>query len=245
MHVYGLIPSRLESSRLPEKALLDIHGYPMIVHVAKRSALSKKLTSVVVCTDSEKIAAVCHQHNIKTYMTGNHINGTDRIAEAYSRLDTTLSDIVIDIQGDEPLVDPGHIDAVVDKTITSNMDIVIPYQEIDEKSDNISKPKMVISENRVLYLSRAKVPYPFRTNTPTLLKTQLCIIGFKPTALLTYAAYKNKPSYLEAIEGIELIRALEAGLNIETFKLSGESLSVDTLDDYYKILKIARRVEYD
>lgn len=244
MQIYGLIPSRLASTRLPEKALLDIHGYPMVVHVAKRSMKSKKLTTVVVCTDSDKIARVCSQYNIPTCMTSSDcLNGTDRIAEAAQYLKISNDDLVVDIQGDEPLISVVHIDSVIDKITQSNMDIVVPYQEL--RKDSINKPKMVVSDNRVLYMSRAKVPYPFRSNNDQVLKSQLCIIGFKVPALLKYASFKNKPSYLEEVEGIELIRALELGLQIETFKLPGESLAVDTLEDYYKILKIAERVDYD
>ena len=243
MQIYGLIPSRLKSTRLPEKALLDIHGYPMVVHVAKRSQESKKLDRVVVCTDSHQIADVCHRYNIQTCMTSEeHVNGTDRIAEAFQILGGKDDDIIIDIQGDEPLVEAECIDGVIEKTIVSEMDIVIPYQNITV--DSLTKPKIVESGNKIIYMSRAQIPYPFRLENE-MLKSQLCIIGFKAKALMTYYNATNKPSYLETIEGIELIRALELGLRLETFYQDGESLSVDVHDDYLKILELSKGNIYD
>ena len=117
--ILGLIPSRLGSTRLTKKALLDIDGLPMVVHTAKRAQLSKKLTRVIVCTDSNLIGKECGKHNIEWFITSKrHINGTERIAEVANKI---KSDLVVDIQGDEPFIDPNHIDQLIDFHLKINI----------------------------------------------------------------------------------------------------------------------------
>ena len=111
MRVVGVIPSRLKSTRLPNKALLMIDSLPLIVHTMKRAKLAKSLDEVYVCTDSEEIADVVHSHGGKSIITkSEHTNGTERIAEAAESL---KADLFVNIQGDEPLVDPNHIECVI------------------------------------------------------------------------------------------------------------------------------------
>ena len=111
MRVIGLIPSRFGSTRLPGKALLMIDGLPLVVHTMKRAQLAESLDEVYVCTDSEKIADVVVKHGGKYIITrADHINGTERIAEAAENLE---ADFFVDVQGDEPLLDPRLIDAVL------------------------------------------------------------------------------------------------------------------------------------
>ena len=107
MRVIGLIPSRFGSTRLPGKALLMIDGLPLVVHTMKRAQLAESLDEVYVCTDSEKIADVVVKHGGKYIITRtDHINGTERIAEAAENL---KADFFVDVQGDEPLLNPNHI----------------------------------------------------------------------------------------------------------------------------------------
>ena len=111
MKVIGIIPARLKSSRLPNKALIDIDGLPMVVHVLKRSKFSKVLDDVLVATDSKQIYEVVEENGGKAVMTSElHKTGTDRIAEVAKNISV---DIVVNIQGDEPLLEPSHIDKVV------------------------------------------------------------------------------------------------------------------------------------
>lgn len=111
MKVVGMIPARLESRRLPEKALVNIMGLPMVIHTCKRAQMAKTLDDVFLATDSKKIRDVAESYDIKVIMTGSHHQtGSDRIAEAVKYVE---SDIVVNVQGDEPLVDPDHIDLIV------------------------------------------------------------------------------------------------------------------------------------
>ncbi len=120
MKIIGMVPARLESSRLPEKALVDIMELPMVVHTCKRAAMAKQLDEVFLATDNEKIKEVAESNGIKVIMTRkDHTCGSDRIAEAVQNIPC---DIVINIQGDEPLVYPEHIDDIV-KTIKENTSV--------------------------------------------------------------------------------------------------------------------------
>ncbi len=228
----GLIPVRLNSSRLFRKALLEIDNIPMVIHTYKRSLLSKKLSDLYICTDSREIIKIAKKYKCKFILTGSNKTGTDRISEA-AQIIKKQYDLYIDIQGDEPLVDPKHIDRVIEWH-TKNMmfDIVVPSL----KSKNIETPhivKIVKSKKKVLYLSRSLVPYPFKKNN-TYLK-HLSVISFRPESLKKFKKLPQSP--LEKIEGIELLRALENNMSIGTFNLKGSSFSVDTKDDFLKAVK--------
>ena len=230
--ILGLIPTRLGSKRLPAKALLPINNFPLIVHVYKRALLSKQLDDVVVCCDDQKIFKVVKSYGGKVILTSKrHLNGTERIAEAYKILKKKY-DLIIDIQGDEPLVNPLQIDQVIKFHIkNSKTDIILPSIKI--KSTNNENIIKVIKDKKknVLYLSRSTIPFGFRKKN---LYTQkhLSIISFKPNALIQFA--KSKPTNLEKIEGVELLRALEIGLKIKSPELSGDSFSVDVKEDYFR-----------
>ena len=230
--ILGLIPTRLGSARLPAKALLPINNLPLIVHVYKRAKLSRKLHDVIVCCDDQKIFKVVKNYGGKAILTSKrHLNGTERIAEAYKILKKRY-DLIIDIQGDEPLINPFQIDQVIKFHIkNSKADIILPSLKI--KSTNNENIVKVIKDKKknVLYLSRSTIPYGFRKKN---LYTQkhLSIISFKPNALFQFA--KSKPTKLEKIEGIELLRALEIGLKIKSPELDGDSFSIDVKEDYLR-----------
>ena len=119
--ILGLIPTRLGSKRLPAKALLPINNFPLIIHVYKRALLSKQLDDVVVCCDDQKIFKVVKSYGGKVILTSKrHLNGTERIAEAYKILKKKY-DLIIDIQGDEPLINPLQIDQVIKFHIKNNI----------------------------------------------------------------------------------------------------------------------------
>jgi 3-deoxy-manno-octulosonate cytidylyltransferase (CMP-KDO synthetase) len=235
MNIIGLIPVRLESSRLPNKAILEISGIPMILHVVKRAKLSKILDRVVVCTDSHKICDLCVENKIEVVLTKNvHTNGTERIAEAADILGLDQDTIVVDIQGDEPLLKPYMIDNVADYLIKNNQfDIIVPFIKIFEEESH-SRVKLVTSNDNVVYMSRRNLPYPFSKDA--VYKKHLSIIAFKMDALSKFAS--SEPTPLEEIEGIELLRAIEIGLKVGTFEEYGETLSVDTSEDYERVQRL-------
>jgi|TARA_B100000787_G_C16161529_1_gene281624 3-deoxy-manno-octulosonate cytidylyltransferase (CMP-KDO synthetase) len=242
MKVIGLIPTRLNSTRLPNKSLLPINGIPMIIHTYKRSMLAKKLDDLIVCCDDKKIISLAKKYNVKAVLTSkHHTNGTERIAEVCSKLKNKY-DIILDIQGDEPLISPYHIDQVIDYHIKHlEADIVLPSLKIKPiNSTNIVKIVKDKFEN-VLYLSRAKIPFEFKSNIKFLYK-HLSIISFKKDALIKYSSYKK--TYLEKIEDVELLRALEIGLKIKSVNLKGDSFSVDVLEDYKKATKYMKKDKF-
>lgn len=226
-----LIPSRLDSSRLPGKALLEIGGIPMIVRVMTQASMCANVEDVYVCTDSVEIADVIRRHDGKVVMTSsNHMNGTTRIAEAKSSL--PHYDFYIDVQGDEPFINPEHISAVIGCYESSEADIILPLLPFTESSpSNVKVVKDLCG--RVLYMSRAEIPFQY--GAKSLFNKHLSIIGFNPDALDSYANFPASP--LELIEGIELLRALEHGMHIQTIELSGDSFSIDTAQDYNRAQK--------
>lgn len=230
MKIYGLIPARLNSSRLPGKALIKIHGLPMIIHVALRSKLATGLDKVIVCTDSPQIAEVCDSYDVNVCLTSSyHVNGTERIAQASKFLGLSKEDVVIDIQGDEPLVEPSTIDKVIHETIKCRDrggDIFLPHlNKCSPENKNIVK--VVESNGRVIYLSRLDIPFSFSDTTS--LKKHLSIVGFTYEALIKFS--NLRVGKLEKIEGVELLRALENDMKIYTDTFDGDSISVDVKND--------------
>ena len=238
--IVGLIPSRLDSKRLKKKPLLEINDLPIIVHTFKRANLSKKLDKLIVCTDSKLIQNIVRKHGGNALLTSKkHKNGTERINEISKKIKASL---IIDIQGDEPLLDPKHIDRVIEfHQRNHHFDIVLPtlkFKNPDQK--NIVK---VVSDklNRVLYLSRSTIPYSFKKK-PQFYNKHLSIISFKPEALKKYCIYKE--SYLEKIEGVELLRALENNLSIGTFSIKSNTFSIDIKEDYLKAIQAFKKDKY-
>ena len=160
-----------------------------------------------------------------------HKNGTERIAEAY-KIFKKKYDLIIDIQGDEPLIDPIQINKVIDFHLKNpKTDIVVPSLKIGQ-TENQNIVKIVKDKNKnVLYFSRSTIPFNFENKKYSLFK-HLSIISFKPAALKKYV--QSKQTYLEKIEGIELLRALEIGLNIKSPDFVGDSFSIDVKKDYAK-----------
>jgi 3-deoxy-manno-octulosonate cytidylyltransferase (CMP-KDO synthetase) len=233
-NIIGLIPSRLNSKRLSKKPLLLIDGLPMIVHTAKRAMMSKSLKKVIVCTDSDLIIKICKLHGIESMITSKrHLNGTERIAEVSKKI---KSDLVIDIQGDEPFIDPRHIDKLVEfHKKNRQFEIVVPSMKFADP-DNKNIVKVVSNcDNQIIYLSRQSLPFFFNSRAPHYYK-HLSIISFLPDALKNFGQLKR--GKLEKIEGIELLRALENNIKLGTLKLNGSSFAIDVKDDYLRALSL-------
>ena len=232
--VIAILPARLESSRLPRKALKDICGLPMIVHVFKRCLLSKKLDEVYVATDSFEIKEVVEKYGGKVIMTSSkHETGTDRIAEAALELD---AEIIVNIQGDEALVNPKYIDRVTNELIENpDINVGILVNSFSKK-DSPSDIKVVLNKNNdVMYLSRSDIPSGSRLNNPPMLKAYH-IVPFRKKFLLEYAQMDR--GSLEKIEFNEYIRILENGERIRAVYVESDAVSVDTPEDLQYVRKV-------
>lgn len=227
-----IIPSRLDSKRLPDKALAEICGVQMIVHVARRSMLSRAKT-VTVATCDHRIHWVCKANEIKTINTSeDHVCGTDRLNEACEHLGFDDQSIIVNVQGDEPFVEPQWINEVavfMEKNVDHSS--CIPWQYLNEYNDK-NRVKVTTSNDRIIGMSRHDIPYEHGAEMG--LKKHLSVLGFRRSTLSDFSI--NGPTQLEKVEGIEMMRLLEMGKTIGTFRMNGSSLSVDTPDD----LKVAR-----
>jgi len=233
--IIGLIPCRLNSTRLKQKALLFIDGLPLIIHTLKRVQLCKDLDDVIVCTDSKIIQRLVRKHGGKCVITKKkHNTGTDRIAEVSKKI---RYDIAIDIQGDFPFVDPNNISKLVKFHKKNNFDIVVPHSpmyEDDAKSKDIVK--LVVDENnKIVYFSRSQVPFAFKKKPNFYLK-HMSIISFSKKSLEKFSSLK--PGKIELIEGIELMRAIENNFNLGSFLIKKDIFSVDVKTDYLKSITL-------
>tara|TARA_X000000950_G_scaffold288823_1_gene407654 strand:+ start:3489 stop:4223 length:735 start_codon:yes stop_codon:yes gene_type:complete len=237
--IIGLIPSRLESRRLKNKPLLILDKIPLIIHTYKRALLSKKLDEVFVCTDNEKIIQVLKKYNCKYIKTKkNFTNGTDRIASVVSKFKNIR--LFIDIQGDEPLINPHDIDKLIDFHTSNNQyDIVVPCLKTKKtKSKNIVK--IIKSKNNIIYMTRLDAPCDFVKKTSYY--KHLSVISFKPDALKKFPKLKNKE--IESIESIELMRAIENFFKLGTFVSKSDSFSIDIKSDYFKAKKQIKKDKF-
>lgn len=238
--ILGLIPSRLNSRRLEKKALINIDGLPIIVHTFKRAMMSKKIDKIIVCTDSQQIKKTVEDHGGEAIITSSsHLNGTERISEVAKKIKAKL---VIDIQGDEPLVNPNELDELVKFHLgNKKFDIVLPSMVFKNNLNNPNIVKIVKSKNnRVLYFSRGQIPFPYNSSQKNILYFKhLSIISFKPKKLLEFK--KLKLTSLEKIEGIELLRALENDFLIGTFETKKQSYAVDDLKSLEIVLKLMKK----
>ena len=225
--VVGMIPARLESSRLPGKVLIDIEGIPMVVHTCKRSMLAKSLDEVYLVTDNEKIESIGLNYGIKVIMTGrNHKTGSDRIAAACSDVEC---DIVVNIQGDEPLVNPEHIDKIVEPLIKDpNLDIAVGVTTYKRKNKHSDIKAVMDLEGNIMYCSREDIPSCARARVDKLLKMTF-IVPFRKSFLIKYTNWEPTP--LEMIEFNEYLRVLEHGIKLKAVEVDNAQISVDTPED--------------
>lgn len=231
---YGvIIPARFKSTRLPGKPLVDLCGKPMIQHVWEQCCKAVGRNKVYIATDDIDIARVVERLGAKVIMTSeNCLTGTDRIAEANEILDL---DFVINVQGDEPLINPNHIKAVIELYIETE-EIVNAMCKITTEKEfkSFNVPKVVCDENsKLLYMSRAAVPIS-KSGGFVFGYKQVCIYAFSREHL-SFFMMKKKKSKLEEVEDIEILRFLEAGYLIRMLEVDSGSIAVDTLEDVSRV----------
>ncbi|WP_154103890.1 3-deoxy-manno-octulosonate cytidylyltransferase [Eikenella corrodens] len=236
-----IIPARLASSRLPEKALVDIAGKPMVVRVAERAKLSEA-QRIVVATDHTAIAAACSEYGIEAVLTGKqHTSGTARLAEAALLLGMADSDIAVNVQGDEPLIDPALINRTAELLGSSSAQMATAAHPIADVAEflNPNCVKVVLDQRRnALYFSRAPIAWP----RDAFAETQAVLPeGFAPLRHIGLYAYRVgflhqyvglPPSPLESIESLEQLRVLWHGGKIAvTVCDNAPAAGVDTAED--------------
>ena len=240
-----IIPARLASSRLPEKALVDIAGKPMVVRVAERAKLSEA-QRIVVATDHTAIAAACSEYGIEAVLTGKqHTSGTARLAEAALLLGMADSDIAVNVQGDEPLIDPALINRTAELLGSSSAQMATAAHPIADEAEflNPNCVKVVLDQRRnALYFSRAPIAWP----RDAFAETQAVLPeGFAPLRHIGLYAYRVgflhqyvglPPSPLESIESLEQLRVLWHGGKIAvTVCDNAPAAGVDTAEDLQRV----------
>ena len=239
MITIGIIPARYDSSRFPGKPLADILGKSMIQRVYEQCKKASKLNDVIIATDDHRILSHVKEFGGKAILTSKlHKTGTERCNEVAKNI-TEKFDLIVNIQGDEPLISPKHIDQVVDFHLKNNeSEIILPSLKLKNISSyNIVKIVADKMQN-VMYLSRSKIPHNYNNNSDYYLK-HLSIISFTPDSLKRFS--KHPQTRLEKIEGVELLRALEIGLKIKTVILKGNSFSVDIKEDLIKAKRVLKK----
>lgn len=238
MKITGIIPSRFDSTRFPGKALVDIHGKTMIRRVYEQASKSKLMNEVIVATDDERIFNEVKNFGGKAMMTSaKHQSGTDRCAEAAATIDT---DYIINIQGDEPFIEPEQIDLLAG-LFTGDVQIttLIRLETRSEELQNPSRVKVVVNNRmEALYFSRSPIPF-LRDKQSFTAKyyTHVGIYGYSQKALSQLV--KLPPSMLELAEALEQLRWLENGYRIQCANTTHHSLSIDTPEDLAAALKLA------
>ena len=240
--ILGVIPARYASSRFPGKALALIAGKTMLQHVWERASQARYLTGLVIATDDERIRAAAEKFSAKIILTrADHISGTDRVAEAASALHAQF---IVNIQGDEPLIDPAAIDAAVlgmldDPEADMGTLKTRIYRDEDLKDPNVVK---VVTDARgnALYFSRLPIPFvrePAERGSaaPAHFK-HLGLYVYRRDFLLSYPDLPIGP--LERAERLEQLRALENGFDIRVVETDYDSVGVDTPEDWERITEL-------
>ena len=246
MAIVAIIPARFASSRLPGKPLADIHGKTMIERVWERARAAKLPQRVLVATDDERIAAAVRAFGGEAVLTSSgHATGTDRLAEA---VQTTDADVVVNVQGDEPLLDPAGIDAVARPLLDDRQlpmaTLSLPLTSVDEMLSPSVVKVVTSAAGDALYFSRSPIPHArvaggLREAAAAALGAGLArkhvgLYAYQRAALLRFAALPPAP--LEQAEGLEQLRALHHGMRIRVVEMDGPgTLAVDTPDDLERV----------
>ncbi|MBN2492147.1 MAG: 3-deoxy-manno-octulosonate cytidylyltransferase [Planctomycetes bacterium] len=237
-----VIPARYGSTRLPGKALLAETGRPLVVHTLERARRATRVTRVVVATDDERIRAAVERYGGAVVMTApDHASGTDRVAEAAR---TAAEDIVLNLQGDEPEVDPALIDTLVAATARwPEADIVtaaVAFPDPAAADDPDAVKVVVDAGGRALYFSRARIPF-VRASPAAPARLHVGLYAFRREALLRFAGLA--PARLEQTEKLEQLRALEHGMVVRVVDWPHGHAGIDTLEDYRRFVMRSREGE--
>ncbi len=230
--IVGIIPARYNSSRFPGKPLIKLLGKPMVLWVAELSSKALGRENLFIATDDERIKNTVEAAGFKVVMTSNSLpTGTDRLAEVARNI---KSDIYINIQGDEPTIDPNFITKVVEKKINNPESVICAMSKLNSSDDvfNVNIPKVIVNENTdMVYMSRLAIPgFKNEVNKPKFYYKQVCIYAFNRKQLLSFSDFGRK-SKLEKCEDIELLRFLDLKTSIKMVEVEGISYAIDVKED--------------
>lgn len=247
MKTKAIIPARLASTRLPGKVLADICGKPLLKYVWERVMQAKNIEGVIVATDSPEVVEIVSAWGGKAFLTDPACqSGTERIA---SILDQFEADLILNVQGDEPLVDPRMLDALVVGWISMPCDLITPVYLITSV-DDLANPNIVkvarAQDGRALYFSRSPIPYVRDWPQEEWLERQtfwghIGVYGYRRAVLEKYA--ELPASSLQKAESLEQLRFLEAGYTFQTIVTEYRSVAVDTPADLEKVRSLISQKE--
>jgi 3-deoxy-manno-octulosonate cytidylyltransferase (CMP-KDO synthetase) len=234
----GVIPARLASTRLPRKILREIAGRPMLAWVYEAARACPQLDHVVVATDAEEIAALCHANGWPVELTSPELpSGTDRV---HAIAQCLPAEIYVNIQGDEPLLQPEHLSALLAPFQHAHVDVTTLKVACSE--ENIANPNAVkvvtAVDGRALYFSRATIPYDRDSTNPPYWK-HIGLYAYRREALHRFA--ELPPSPLELTERLEQLRLLENGFNLYVSPTEHDTIGVDTEDDLRRVEALLRQ----
>jgi 3-deoxy-manno-octulosonate cytidylyltransferase (CMP-KDO synthetase) len=239
MKILGIIPARYASTRFPGKPLHPIAGKPLVQHVVEQCQQAKALSEVIVATDDERIASVAQKFCRVEMTRTDHPSGSDRVAEVARRC---ACDAVVNIQGDEPLMDPEVVNAVAEALRDAEMSTAATLIQHVAEYDNPNVVKVVVNAaGRALYFSRRMIPYLREAATRSASEQlaafpflkHLGIYGFRRDTLLRLVQYPA--SALENAEKLEQLRALENGISIAVVRVNYDSVGVDVPEDVARV----------
>jgi 3-deoxy-manno-octulosonate cytidylyltransferase (CMP-KDO synthetase) len=242
MNTVAIIPARLASTRLPRKVLADICGKPLVQHVWERVSQVKHIDQIIVATDAPEVAQVVVRFGGQALLTDPACqSGTERIASLLSQVE---ADLILNVQGDEPLVDPAMLEALVSAWQAAPCDLITPVYRISSVEE-LTNPNVVkvarAQDGRALYFSRSRIPYVRDAAQEKWLERQpfwghIGVYGYRPTVLEKYAQLPS--SSLQSAESLEQLRFMEAGYTFQTFETTYRSVAVDTIEDLEKVRRI-------
>ncbi len=243
MKAIGVIPARYSSARFEGKVLADINGKPMIQHVWEKARQAKFLDEVIIACDDSRVAAVAKEFGAKVVLTAKaHASGTDRIIEVVNPLDVK---VVVNIQGDEPLINPLMIDTVARTLLENDKLCMATLMKKIDKAEEINDPHVVkVVTDRygfALYFSRAAIPY-YPQNSEAEVKVYYKHIGlYGYTKDFIFVLKNLLVSRLEKTEKLEQLRVLEEGYKIKVLETKFETIGVDTPEDLEKVKEFLKK----
>ena len=237
MQILGVIPARLASTRLPDKVLRDVAGKPLVVRVHEAARRCPQLTDVVIATDAREVVDVCRAHGADAMMTSpHHQSGSDRLFEV---LEARPADVYVNIQGDEPLLRPEHISAMVDPFLTGGDEIQVTTLKVAITGEEARDPNVVkvVTDlsGRAIYFSRHPIPYDRDKRGVQYYKHQ-GLYAYRHAALAKFHSLAATP--LQLTECLEQLKLLENGIPIHVYETPYDTVGVDTEADLERVRRI-------